>query len=358
MKLLMITRKIDSDDWLAGHSFEWAKKLAGKLNAGGGRLAVICLQKGNTAGLDAEVYSLGKEAGAGRFARFWNFIKLANQLVPRADGIFCHQNPEYAIAVWPWAKLHGKKIVSWYAHKAVTWKTRLLLAVSRKVLTASKESFRLLSPKVEVVGHGIDTGRFTPSQPFFRTEEKNQAFKILTVGRISPVKNLDVLIEAARILAFEKHLPDFVVEIYGEAGLAEHAGYFKALKDLVLKKHLDEFVHFKSARPHSEIVKVYQNADVFVNLSSTGSLDKAVLEAMACEVPVITSNEAFFGMFRLFSDYCLARPRDPIDLALKLERSQALNVSDRRALSANLRRLVLEGHSLDNLSSKIVKIFK
>ena len=359
MKLLMLTRTIDADDWLAGHAYEWAKKLSSKLLAAGGSLVVICLSKGNLGDLNAEVYSLGKETGAGRLARLFAFIKLASKLVPKADGVFCHQNPEYTIAVWPWAKVYGKKIVSWYTHKSVTWKTRLMLKLSDKVLTASKESFRINSAKVKIVGHGIDTARFVPSESRRKTEgQKNEIFKIITVGRISPVKNLEVLIEAARILAFEKQIWNFVVEIYGAAGLDSHKIYYEQLKKQVLEKDLDQYVHFKPPVPHSRIVSVYQNASVFVNLSATGSLDKAVLEAMSCEVPVVTSNEAFLEMLQPFEDNCLAKPNNPADLALKLKMLKELNLSDQRALSANLRRIVLEGHSLDKLGSTILKAFK
>ena len=148
----MITRKIDADDWLTGHSYEWAKKISEQLAAAGGKLFVICLGKGNVAGLEGvEVYSLGKELGATRWQEFWRFQKLAFRLVPRCDGIFCHQNPEYAIAVWPASFIFGKKIVSWYTHKAVTWKTKMMLAMSARVLTASRESFRLASAKAKVL---------------------------------------------------------------------------------------------------------------------------------------------------------------------------------------------------------------
>lgn len=359
MKLLMITRKIDSDDWLAGHSFEWAKKLSSKLLASGGSLTVICQEVGNRGEMAAEVYSLGKETGAGRFMQLKNFARLAGRLVPQADGIFCHQNPEYAIAVSPWAKLYGKKIVSWYTHRSVTWKTRVMLAVSAAVLTASKLSFRLPSPKVEAVGHGIDTGKFTPSQSPPKTGGgKAGAFKIITVGRISPVKNLEVLIEAARILAYEEGRRDFLVEIYGEIGLASQQDYLNKLKAMVLQKDLDGFVHFKSSIPHSQVVPVYQSASAFVNLSSTGSLDKAVLEAMSCEVPVVTSNEAFAQMLSPFAEQCFMNKADARALAGKLAALYALKLSDRLALAANLRRIVLAEHSLDKLAQKIIKAFK
>ena len=58
MKLLMVTRKVDQNDWLAGFTYNWVRKLAEKIE----RLYVICLEKGDLMGLpkNVEVYSLRK----------------------------------------------------------------------------------------------------------------------------------------------------------------------------------------------------------------------------------------------------------------------------------------------------------
>ncbi len=356
MNLLMITRKIDADDWLTGHSYEWAKKISEQLAAGGGKLFVICLGKGNVAGLEGvEIHSLGKELGATRWQEFWRFQVLAFRLVRRCDGIFCHQNPEYAIAVWPAALIFGKSIVSWYTHKAVTWKTRAMLAASRRVLTASRESFRLASKKVKVLGHGIDTKKFQASSS--KLQVPSFKFKIITVGRISPVKNLEALISAINILVNEKRLENIVLEIFGIAATSQDQGYLDSLQMLVKKANLEKFVSFKGAIPHSQIAGVYQSAELFVNLSATGSVDKAVLEAAACEVPVVTSNEAFFEMLKPFEELCLVKA-SAADVAEKLGRQIALSDSDRQALGANLRRIVVENHGLNRLAKEIVENIK
>ncbi len=44
--------------------------------------------------------------------------------------------------------------------------------------------------------------------------------------------------------------------------------------------------------PHSETRRYYQEADIFINLTPTGSFDKTTLEAMACGIPVLTSSAA------------------------------------------------------------------
>ncbi|MBI4053991.1 MAG: glycosyltransferase family 4 protein [Candidatus Doudnabacteria bacterium] len=356
MKLLMITRKIDRDDWLAGHSFTWAQKLDEFLKRAGGELVVICLERGNVAGLEGtRIYSLGKEHGSSRIVRVARFIRLASKLVKEVDGVFCHQNPEYAIAIAWWAKLARKKIVSWYAHKAVTWKTWLMLWVSDKVLTASSESFRIKSQKVAVEGHGIDLKKFAPLSLF--AAPVRQQFRIVTVGRISPVKDLETLITAFKVLVREEKIPNLQCDVIGAAALPSDQGYFSALKRMVVNFGLENTVHFVPAIPHARIPGVYQQADLFINLSQTGSIDKAVLEAMACECPVLTSNEAFRYLLFPFEDLCMVAPRSAQELVKKILTILSLNVSDRRTLGANLRKLVETHHSLDRLAKRIIASF-
>lgn len=357
MNLLMITRKIDRLDWLAGHSYEWAKKIAGELGKKGGKLSVICLEKGDILDIqDVQVYSLGKERRAGRMRRVFRFFYLASSLVRKTDGIFCHQNPEYAIAVWPLAFLFRKKIVSWYVHKSITWKTRLMLLLSNKVLTASKESFRLRSKKVLIVGHGIDVDKFQVPSFKFQVSEFGRTFRIVTVGRIAPVKNIEAMIEAARVMVKEQGFADIQLDIVGKPALASDFKYLAGLKRQVSVSGLDSFVHFVPAVPHARISEVYRSASVFFNLSKTGSVDKAVLEAMACGCIPITSNEAFFEMLQSHASACLVNPGAG-NLAAKTLALKRMDRESRLALAGSLRAIVVEKHSLEKLAEKIVSAF-
>ncbi len=351
----MITRRIDREDWLAGHGYEWANAVGARLARGGGKLSVICLERGNADGLPhVGVFSLKKELGVPRWRRFWTFQRLAARLVPRADAVFCHQNPAYALAVSPWARLCRKPVVSWYAHKTVTWKTRAMLAVSEKVLTSSEEGFRLPSPKVVVVGQGIDTRRFAPTE---RPPDRDgpPGLRLVTVGRISPIKQLETPIQAVGLLAHERGLKHVHLDIVGDLGLPSQAGYRETLRRLVREARVEEQVSFRPAISHDRVHAVYQSADVFVNTSGTGSLDKAVLEAMACGCPVVTSNEAFSRLLRPLAEISLVAPRDVQGLADRIERIAALDSPARRDLAATLRELVVTHHSLDGLVGKLLE---
>lgn len=347
MKLLMITRKVDHQDALAGFTYNWVKKIGENVT----ELKVICLEKGDVAGLpgNVSIYSLGKENGVGKFIRFWRFQNLAFKLVPQVDGIFCHMNPEYTIAVGLSAKLFHKKIVSWYTHGAVTFRLKLLEKIADVILTASKESFRLPSKKVIVVGHGIDAEIFKPGE----TAPDDSSFNLLTVGRISPTKDYESMIKALDFLK-DEGINNVKLKIIGDAGLQNQQDYFDSLKTMVKKMNLDNQVEFIGALPNPEIPNQLQQASCFINLSGTGSLDKAILEAMACGCLVLTSNEAFNSI--LPAELMVAK-NNPRQLADKIKWLINLPVEQRDNYRKSLREDVLSNHNLNNLIKKIVEKF-
>jgi len=359
----MVTRKIDRFDPLAGFAYGWVKKIAANLDA----LDVLCLEKGDINGLPANVkiYSLGKESGVSRWQRFFRFQFLAFKLVPKADGIFCHMNPEYTIAISPAAKLFRKKIVSWYTHGKVSFKMKLMEKIADTILTASKESFRLPSKKVIATGHGIDTDFFHPPVPgqetvtkFYlagRVEGNLAKFKILSIGRISPTKDYESLIKAVDILVNDKKVSGLHVDIIGGPGLPEQKVYLANLKQMVVAMKLEGVISFLGAIPNVETIGHYQDADLFVNLSHTGSIDKTVLEAMSCATMVLTSNDAFKPV--LGPDF-MVEQNQPSKLAQKISWVMSLPKEKKEEMKNRLRKEVVANHDLNNLSKKIVDQFK
>lgn len=347
MKLLMITRRVDRDDAQAGFTYGWVHKMGQYLDS----LKVICLEKGNLEGLaeNIEVFSMGKEKGKNRLKEFINFHRGIFKFIGQVDGIFCHQNPEYTILVGPWARLFNKKIVSWYSHKEINWRVKLMAFFAEKVITPTEEGFGLKSDKKMVVGHGIDTDLFKPGF----SQRKDKKFRIISVGRISPIKNYETLIEAAEIL---KDKLDFKIEIVGGPGLKVQEVYFEKLKRMVKDKKLSKVIEFKGLIANRDLPRYYQTSDVSINLCPTGSPDKAVLESMACALPVLVCNKTFIPDLGPFVDQLLFREKDAKDLAKKI---LLLSTSNKREeIGSFLRQQIIKGHDLDNLIFKITALWR
>src|SRR5207249_4282524 len=112
------------------------------------------------------------------------------------DVIFVHMVPQYAIIAAPLARACRIPMVLWYAHGSVSGRLRLAHGLVQRVVTASRESFRLPSDKVVVTGHGVDTDLFDQPAPDPSSKERSAPFRLVAVGRISRIKDHETLVRA------------------------------------------------------------------------------------------------------------------------------------------------------------------
>jgi len=175
---------------------------------------------------------------------------------------------------------------------------------------------------------------------------EDKKIKIITVGRVSSVKNIDIIIMTGGLLR-DKGV-DFEIRIIGSPILKEDKRYLLELEELVDKNNLKNNVLFIGSIPNKDIEKFYREADIFINLSNTGSLDKAVLEAMASGLMVLTSNEAFKDI--LPDKYLVGK--NPGEIAERIISLYGSPVED------GLSDYVKENHNLYILVKKIRNFFE
>lgn len=277
MRLLIVTQVVDRNDPVLGFFHRWIEEFAKHCK----HISVICLYEGvHTLPQNVRVYSLGKERGTrSSFVYAARFLSLIWRLRREYDAAFVHMNAEYLIiAGWLWRVL-GKKTALWYTHGTVNLKLRIATFFTNRVLTASRESFRVPSRKVQVMGHGIDTDFFTPDVSVQRKEHW------LSVGRLMKSKRHS---EAIRF-AEEAGIP---LRIVGEGPERERLE--------ILTKELGGRVIFLGALTQAQLRDEYRTAARLIHRSETGSLDKVVLEAAACDCPVDTTDAAL-AVLPLFS---------------------------------------------------------
>lgn len=268
MRLLILTQAVDRNDPVLGFFHRWIEEFAKQCDT----VIVICLRKGlYSLPHNVSIYSLGKEAGKGRAVYLIRFFKFIIHLRRDYDAVFVHMNPEYVVLGSLLWKLWHKRVMLWYVHKSVTLALRIAAFLADAVVTASKESFRLPSRKVRVVSHGIDTEFFSPDPRVAREGWW------LSVGRLSPVKRHDLAIRKA-------------VEAHTELRIAGDGPERTSLETLA--RSLGATVTFLGPLSHERLRDEYRRAALLVHTSETGSLDKVLLEALACGLPIMTSDPA------------------------------------------------------------------
>lgn len=205
----------------------------------------------------------------------------------RFDACFIHMNASWAYRLWPALRSHGVPILLWYAHGTVNWRLRLAHRCVDKVVTSTAEGFRIPSARVEVIGQAIDTDLFRPPEPAPTRDD------VVYVGRISRRKRVDRLLDA--FAALRRLAPDsrFQLQIVGPILTRDDRRYARELETRARQLAIDSMVHWRGPVEMPATVRLYRSAFVHLNLSLTGSMDKTVMEALACGCPVVTSNPAF-----------------------------------------------------------------
>lgn len=131
---------------------------------------------------------------------------------------------------------------------------------------------------VDVIPNGIDCERFTPSSPPRASHE----LTLLYVGRLIPLKRIDLVIQAIAKLRVQGHQVHFRI-----VGSGSHQ---QVLRDLVAHCGLVEQVTFTGNVAYEDIQTVYQQADIYVQLSTVEGMSNSILEALASGLPIISSN--------------------------------------------------------------------
>ncbi len=249
MKLLVCTQVYDAKDPVLGFFVRWVEEFK---------------KYG-----EVEVISLERLGHGGKGMRALRLLRLAMSL--EYDAVFVHMNPEYLIvAGWFW-RLRGIRTALWYTHKAVNVRLRVAAYFADVIFTASKESFRLKNKKVQVVGHGIDADFFCPDPAVVRENW------VLSVGRLTKTKRHDLAIEAA-------------VRSGRELRVAGEGPEKVSLEALAMR--LGATVNFLGGLTQAQLREEYRRAAYLIHTSETGSLDKVVLEALACGLSVHTNDPA------------------------------------------------------------------
>ncbi len=139
-----------------------------------------------------------------------------------------------------------------------------------------------------VVPNGVDWGRYAqlPARGAFRTSQGlGDAPLVLFLGRLHPKKGLDLLIPAFETI--RRQVSGAQLAIVGP----ENDSFGQQVRAWVGERGLTDSVHFVGHLDGADVIQAYVDADVFVLPSYTENFGMTVVEAMACAVPVVISDQ-------------------------------------------------------------------
>ena len=194
---------------------------------------------------------------------------------------------------------------------------------------------------------GIDVTLFQP-RPYTRTRA-DQPFHILCVGRLSPAKGQQLLIEAvARLRNMGR--PVSLDIVGGGVNMA-------VLQSLVQQHGLAEVVTLSGPINQDRILEHYQRADCFAMASFAEGVPVVLMEAMSMQIPCVTSHITGIPELITHEENGLLTPPSNVDgLVEQLDRLIADPALARR-LGEAARTQVQQHYDLQGNVAKLAAIF-
>jgi D-inositol-3-phosphate glycosyltransferase len=149
-----------------------------------------------------------------------------------------------------------------------------------------------------IISPGVNTSFFKPIDKSLAKQTigaKKDDKLLLFVGRIEPLKGLDMLLYALKVLIMKNPELNVCLWIVGGDILQKQELWSHQLKMLQQLKnvlHLSTRVKFVGLKTQEELPAYYNAAEMVIMPSHYESFGMVTLEAMACGVPVITTNVA------------------------------------------------------------------
>lgn len=208
--------------------------------------------------------------------------------------------------------------------------------------------------RVEIVAPGVDRAFFSPGS----VEGARAAIGytggplVLFVGRIQPLKGVDIAVEMlAQLEATSANLM-IVGGASGREGRAEVA----RINGIVDELGLRDRVQFVEPQPHFALSTFYRAADVVVMPSRSESFGLVALEAAACGIPVVAASVG--GLRTLVQDGVtgyLIEDRNPTDYARAVD--AILGDSTHRASLAAAAAVKASRYPWSGLAARLRRIY-
>ena len=206
----------------------------------------------------------------------------------------------------------------WRQSDAVVANSKGLAALAKQTLNMT----------ISVIPNGVDTEFFKPRD---WKKDITGSIQMLFVGRLSIQKGI---LPFLRFLETTHGYPEWHLKVVGEGPLGA------LLKSIVAQsKILVDRVTFTGWLSREQLVTVYQASDIFVFPTLDEGMPNAVLEAMACGLPVLATNVA-----------------GNEDLVIDNENGYTFQIDDYQSASTPLTALINESHLRNKFARVSVKM--
>jgi len=322
--LYLFNLKTDYEDPILSFAIEWIEEFAKNFK----EVKVFTTHKGkNEVGPNVKVFELGGGSFLNRAKAVIRLYGALYQILtePQKPIVFHHMSVHTVTVLGLPLKLAGIKQGMWYSHSAKNLELVFASWCVTKIFSSSPAAFPIQSKKAEFIGHGIKTSDFAQSKPRSGDED----FKVISVGRITPIKSLEKIIEAVH----GSNFPNKKVTFLGPTS-EKDLNYREKL--IMIGKTLDVEIEFQDSVLRNLVPRVLEEYGLFYT-GTPGSTDKAAIEAAIAGCYVLTNNldtQRLLGMSDLWERNLLASPSLNMQLEFIANRPRELIAEDRLRISS------------------------
>lgn len=217
-------------------------------------------------------------------------------------------------------------------HDRIQFEQELIIEADVIIATSENDAeyiealYNCPKEKIAILSPGIDFKLFKPikkeaAKRYIGAEPKHKI--VLFVGRIEPLKGIDVLIYALKILLVKNPKSTLCLWIVGGNVTREINEWSKELQKLEQLRRILQIktsVKFVGRKKQTDLPYYYAAADVVAMPSHYESFGLTALEAMACGTPVITTDAT--GVSDIFDKKhhsLITSANNPLMLAEKIQ---------------------------------------
>jgi glycosyltransferase involved in cell wall biosynthesis len=311
------------------------------------RVYVLALRTGRYKVPDnVEVRRFGASSRQATLAGFYR--EVAWTLRQGIDCFFIHQGGPYPLLLLPFKLVLGKPVYQWKAHPLISGRMAFYARwCDTKIFTSTRAAFPMDLDKVRVVGQGVDTELFRV------LEEIPRSIDLVTVGRVSPIKRVVEMVRAV-LRASEQSGRAHRLDVIGPV-LPPDERYVAGIREIISEHGAEEHIRFTGPTEQDQLPRTLNRYRAFLHFSD-GALDRSAAEAMACGVPVISTNDAVAEILpEDLRAILLTRRDDPVAQGDTIGKVMNLSDEDLLHIGKQLREVVVQHHSVEGLFDRILR---
>lgn len=207
---------------------------------------------------------------------------------------------------------------------------------------------RLRHDQLRVVPNGVDVERVDRARAG-QEPEQSSGLRVISVSRLIPIKHPHTMLSAFTKMRGRED----TLSVVGDGRLRQQ------LSDRVRQAQLLSSVSLRGVIPRDEVYRSLGESDVFITTSAGEGLPVAMLEAMACGVPVVASDIApHREIARAAREIPLVRLGDTAGFARALERLRDIGPEERAAVGRRLRDTVVNEFSVTSMNEGYGRLYR